>query len=286
MAPKNNKPAAPKQPAAKVAPAAQPKVDPTSLSTKQIYSGEQERQAALAEVTNLRRQYDTTTAAGAKAFAKSKEAQAALARLDAAKSAVGMRTSAQDLQALNTVQGRGQTKALNQPSQQYFQSVYNRPDMAPVWQPPTSAFKKETVDQYMQQGYDIKDSYMTWVWSDADKQWKIKSLGAKYVGPIADPATAKPEEIGTIASQTWQSGKAGLSGFLDIFNRYQPESVKRDDQILGGPIGKASELAEIAKAIPDITWKEFSAVAYQAEQLGALSPADFIAIYEQLFGKK
>jgi len=112
------------------------------------WTGEQERRDALAEVTKLRRDFDTTTAKGAKAFANNPEAQAALARLDAAKTGVGMRTSAQDLTALNKIDGskiptgitatrggaavtatptskteRATTQALNAPSKEYFKSV-------------------------------------------------------------------------------------------------------------------------------------------------------------------
>ena len=101
-----------------------------------IYSTEPERQAALAEVTKLRRQFDTTTAKGAAAFAKSKEAQDALKRLDASKTAAGMRTSKQDLAALNKyatsnvatadmtpAQRKEERVGLNQPSRQYFAQV-------------------------------------------------------------------------------------------------------------------------------------------------------------------
>ena len=72
---------------------------------------EAERKAALDEVTRLRREFDTTTSKGAKEFAASPEAQDALARLDAAKSAVGLRTSAEDLALLNKLEAEGKTPA-------------------------------------------------------------------------------------------------------------------------------------------------------------------------------
>jgi len=67
------------------------------------------RQAAVAEVTRLREKFDTRTTAGARAFAADAEAQAAMAALDAAKSAVGLRTAAEDLALLNKLEAEGKT---------------------------------------------------------------------------------------------------------------------------------------------------------------------------------
>lgn len=279
MAPKNNKPAA--KPAT-VAKAAQPKVDPTTLSTTEIYSGEQERQAAIADVTRLRREFDTTTAKGAAAFAKSPEAQAALARLDKAKSAVGMRTSAQDLQALNTVQGQGQTKALNQPSQQYFQSVYSRGEMKPLWEAPPASFKKETVDQWLDKGYDIKDSYFTWTWDKKSNQWKVQALGSKYVGPIGDFETAPLDSKPTINMRLWQAGKIDLSGWLKNDSTYGTGTSSG----IMNQLGQVNGLDEIVKKYPNLTYKEFIATMYEGlfGKGGVLKPDEFIEIYEQIFG--
>jgi hypothetical protein len=68
------------------------------------------RQAAVAEVTRLREKFNTRTAAGARAFAADAEAQAAVAALDAAKSATGLRTAAEDLALLNKLEAEGKTQ--------------------------------------------------------------------------------------------------------------------------------------------------------------------------------
>lgn len=278
MAPK--KTTKPVQPA-KVAKAAQPKVDPTSLSTQQIYSGEQERKAAIAEVTRLRREFDTTTAAGAKAFAADPTAQAALARLDKAKSAVGMRTSAQDLQALNTVTGQGQTKALNAPSQQYFQSLYGRGEMKPIWEAPKGAFRNETKQEWLNKGYDLEDSYFTWSWDNNDNQWKVKALGSKYVGPLENYETAAPDRKPTIAQRYWEAGKVDLSGYL---NRFYPNEGTGYAAI---GIGQVQDLYEIADKLPNLTWKEFIATLYEAAttENAIVEPFEFLQAYDEIFGR-
>lgn len=178
-----------------------------------VYQAEPERQAALAEVTRLRREFDTTTAKGAKAFAASPEAQAALARLDAAKSAVGMRTAAQDLAALNRIDTAGRspekvTQRLNAPSTRYFEGpvreAYNNPNRIPNWQA-TSAFGGRTSKGLTQKDIDFAKTYdvdlsgarYDWVWfqpkdeegnpiPDQPGSWRIGIIGAKKI--------AKPKE--------------------------------------------------------------------------------------------
>lgn len=282
MAPKNTKSTQTTKPVAKVAKAAQPKVDPTKLTTPQIYSGEQERQAAIAEVTRLRREFDTTTSKGAKAFAADPEAQAALARLDAAKSAVGMRTAAQDLQALNTLQGKGQTRALNQPSQQYFQSVYGRGELKPLWEAPAGAYRKDAVNKYLEQGYDIRDSYFTWSWDDKDKQWKVQALGPKYVGKLENYETAAPDKKPEVGLKYWEAGKVDLQGYINLTNKDENDGI-----YLAALDINVDGLGQIARTLPNITWKQFYATVWEAldGKPGKLEPFQFVEAYQEIFGR-
>ena len=293
MAPKNNKPAAPKQPtapkqpAAKVAPAAQPKVNPTTLSTPQIYSGEQERKAALAEVTNLRRQYDTTTAAGAKAFAASKEAQAALARLDAAKSAVGMRTSAQDLQALNTVSGQGQTKALNAPSTQYFQSVYSRPEAPPTWAPPKKIGEQELAFA-KQNNYNYDNARYDWVWSKNPKtgqdQWVLGIVGALKQPPVK-PETLDNTNFQPYVSDLWMSGTATVSEIKDLYDQFGAQDINVTNPKQSKEI--AFQFDEIVDAIPDLDYSEYQEILYQLalERDTNITVEDVVNKYNEIYGE-
>lgn len=279
MAPKNtnNKPAT-------VAKAATPKVDPTTLSTPQIYSGEQARQAAIAEVTRLRREFDTTTAKGAKAFAASKEAQAALAALDQAKSNVGMRTAAQDLQALNTVTGQGQTKALNAPSQQYFQSVYNRPEAPPTWAPPRQITEEQKAAA-AQQGYNYDKARYDWVWSKnpqtGQDQWVLGVVGALTQAP------KKPELLDTsnyqpYASGLWTSGTATVSDVKGIYNQV---GVNTTD--VEWVPGQKVTLDDLATAVPDLDYLQYQEILYQLslERDTDITVEDIVNKYNELYGE-
>ena len=184
-----------------------------------VYSTEPERQAALAEVTRLRRQFDTTTAKGAKEFAKDKEAQAAIARLDAAKKAAGMRTSKEDLAALNRIATsdtatmkkqdgkmvpaptkgeRAVTKELNAPSKQYFkqfQQAYKNPDKIPTWQGRTKAvgrgFTQEDIEFAKTYNVDLSGARLDWVWYEpkddagnpieGEASWRLGVIGGKKI---------------------------------------------------------------------------------------------------------
>lgn len=289
MAPKNNKPTTPKQPAAKVAPAAQPKVNPTTLTTPQIYSGEQERQAAIADVTRLRREFDTTTAKGAAAFAKDPAAQAALARLDKAKSAVGMRTSAQDLQALNTVTGQGRTKALNAPSTQYFQSVYGRPEAPPTWAPPKKIGEKELAFA-KQNNYNYDNARYDWVWNKnpqtGQDQWVLGIVGALKQPPV------KPENLDNTnfqpyVSDLWMSGTATVSEVKNLYNQF---GFNAQDVDVTNP-NQSKEIAfrfdEIVNILPDLDYSEYQEILYRLalERDTNITAEDISNKYNELFGE-
>lgn len=293
MAPKNtNKNTTPSKPAApaKVAAAATPKVNPTTLSTPQIYSGEQERQAALQAVTDLRRQYDTTTAKGAKAFAASPEAQAALARLDAAKSAVGMRTSAQDLQALNTVTGQGQTKALNAPSTQYFESVYSRPEAPPTWAPPKK-ITPEQVSAAAEQGYDYSKARYDWVWSTNPKtgedQWVLGMVGVLRQPP-AKPQNLDNTNYQPYAMELWQSGSATIKDISDIYRQFgadPKEAIILVNQ--KGSKNKPLSFAELEQAVPEIDYLQYQEIIYQLtlERDTDITIEDILDKYDDMYGE-
>jgi hypothetical protein len=291
MATKNtNKPSANSTGQAKVAASATPNVDPTTLPTQQIYSGEQERRDALAEVTALRREFDTTTAAGARAFANSAEAQAALARLDAAKSDVGMRTSAQDLQALNTVTGQGQTQALNAPSTQYFQNLYSRPDQVPTWEPPRK-ITTEDISKAAQSGYDYSKARYDWVWSQNPKtgqdQWVLGVIGALTQVPNR-PENLDNRNFQPYADNLWRSGTITLKDFNDLYRQYGNTTLGQT--ILPQKSGqKAQQLDfdELTEALPEINYSQYQEILYQLalERDTDITVEDMLDKYDELYGE-
>lgn len=239
-----------------------------------VYGTEPERQAALAEVTRLRRQFDTTTAKGAKAFAADPTAQAAVARLDAAKSAAGMRTSAQDLQALNEVSGRRQTQQLNAPSQQYFAKVteaYSNPSNPPTW----GTQKKVTPDliqEYAQYGTDASKARFDWVWTQDEKgngKWGIGLVGLLQQKP-ADITKAKPLDI-------FYSDSAPLAKAREIAK--QPSWNATFQNI---------SLDELEQVIPDLTFSKFQEVYYQLtlERDEDITVEDIIRKYNEMYRGK
>lgn len=318
MAPKNNKPTTPKQPAAKAAPADQPKVNPASLSTEQFYSGEQERQAAIADVTRLRREFDTTTTKGAAAFAKDPAAQAALARLDKAKSAVGMRTSAQDLAALNRIatsdtatmkkdaQGRmtaaptraerNVTKELNRPSRQYFRQSYesqlNDPTRVPLVKPRTQAPDgtivdkptKEVIEENKRYGWDFSNARYGWVLGGepGEERWLVGLIGGKRIAPTTNITTLD------LARDQWMSDTETLG---EVTNKYIPSITKGKgwQQGIGGvtPTGSEVTLDELARVIPEIKFSEFQEIIYQLtlERDTDITVDDILGKYNEMYGE-
>ena len=276
-----------------------PKVDPTTLSTQQIYSGEEERRAALAEVTALRRQFDTTTAKGAAAFAKDPAAQAALARLDAAKSAVGMRTSAQDLQALNALSGKGDqakgaasTQALNAPSTQYFQSVYSRPDMVPTWAPPKQITEAD-IAAAAQKGYDYSKARYDWVWSKNPQtgkdQWVLGVIGALTQVP-EKPATLTNANFSEYADKLWRSGTITLTELNDLYKQYgggSPEEFGATRVLRSGEKQQTVKFNELIQALPEIDYLQYQEILYQLalERDTNITVEDMLDKYDELYGE-
>lgn len=258
-----------------------PKVDPTKLSTKEIYSGEQGRQKAVADLTALRRELKTETAAGAKAAQSDPRFIAAKQALDTAKSSVGMRTSAEDLAALNKYatsdvatkdmtpsQRREERINLNQPSQKYAESLYSRPEVPPTWTvKETTRPKDDVVKKALDNGWDILDTEYGWKWNPDVKQWGAVAIAPKYVGPL--PSKGAKD----YATKTWFAGKINLNEYINADR------------------GASKEDIEIAQFIPDITYSEYNKVLYA---LGyflrdggfQINVDDFLSKYEELYGNK
>ena len=261
-----------------------------------VYGTEPERQAALAEVTRLRRQFDTTTAKGAKAFAKDSEAQAALARLDAAKKAAGMRTSAEDLAALNRIatsdtatmkkapQGgmtaaptaaeRAVTKDLNAPSRQYFNQVkqaYSNPAKPPSWSTQKD-ITPDIVQEYAQYGTDASKARFDWVWTQDETgkgKWGIGLVGLLQQKP-ADITKAKPLDI-------FYSDSAPLAKAREIAK--QPSWNATFQNI---------SLDELEQVVPDITFSKFQEVYYQLtlERDEDITVEDIVRKYNEMYRGK
>jgi hypothetical protein len=257
------------------------------------WSVEAERKAALEQVTALRRQFDTTTAKGAKAFAADKEAQAALARLDAAKSAAGMRTSAQDLAALNktatsdtaimkknaeggmtaapTKAERAVTKDLNAPSKQYFKQVnqaYNNPDVVPGVKVPKQV-TPDLIQEYAQYNTDASKARFDWVWvpdaREGKGRWGMGLIGLVRNKP-ADLANASQDDI-------WYSDSAPIAQA-----RKNPSWNSTYQSI---------SLDELEQAIPEITFSQFQEVYYQLTLAKDtdITIEDILDKYDELYGE-
>lgn len=265
-----------------------------------VYSTEAERQAALAEVTRLRRQFDTTTAKGAKAFAKDKEAQAAIARLDAAKKAAGMRTSKQDLAALNriatsdtatmkkvdgkmtaapTKEERAVTKELNAPSKQYFKQVqqaYKNPDVVPNWKP-NKTITPDILTQFDESGWDASKARYDWVLIEDNQgrpRWAMGVIGALRKPPtqIKDPNDA---------FQYWMSDGTTVG---DMVKNIIP-------QVSGGQTWNFTfqniNFNELSEAIPEIKYSQFQEIMYQLslERDEDITIEDILDKYDEMYGK-
>jgi len=253
-----------------------------------VYSTEAERRAALAEVTALRRQFDTTTAKGAAAFAKDSAAQAALARLDAAKSAAGMRTAAQDLAALNKVAAsdptsakadRAITKELNQPSKQYFKEVqqaYKNPDVVPNWKP-SKTITPDILQRFDESGYDASKARYDWVLIEDNKgrpRWAMGVIGALRKPPaqIANPSDA---------IQYWMSDGVSVG---EMVNSIIP-------QVSGGKTWNSSfqniDFNQLAEAIPEMRYSQFQEIMYQLSLAkdDDITIEDILDKYDEMYGK-
>jgi hypothetical protein len=257
-----------------------------------VYNTEAERRAAIEEVTRLRRQFDTTTSKGAKAFAADPEAQAALARLDKSKTAAGMRTAAEDLAALNriatsdtatmkkTADGkmtaapnkaeRAVTKELNQPSKQYFKQVqqaYKNPDVVPNWKP-SKQVTPEMLQQYAQAGADASNARFDWVWTQDRETGK-----GRWAMGLIGVTKQKPTDLAN-ADQ------------LDIFYSDAAPISQAKKQASWRTSWNNISLDELEKAIPEIKFSEFQEVYYRLtlERDEDITIEDILDKYDELYG--
>ncbi len=273
-----------------------------------VYSTEPERQAAIAEVTRLRRQFDTTTAKGAKAFAADPEAQAAMARLDKAKSAAGMRTRAQDLAALNKIatsdtatmkkdeQGRmtaaptraerAVTKELNAPSRQYFKQVKNaltNPEQRPTWQPGKVTLDPEQKDRLVADGDDISEATSDWILvkddkSPSGKRWNRTIVGIKAPMP-KNPFDPQVDSAYNYGLQVYLSGKTNVSEF----NKFVKENNTSGRGLENATINNI-RWSEIAENLPDITYQELERLfLFYGNEVDNIE--ELVSAYEILFGE-
>jgi hypothetical protein len=255
---------------------------------------EPERRAAIEEVTRLRRKFDTTTAKGAKAFAADPAAQAALSKLDAAKSAAGMRTSAQDLSALNRLDAgpkteKQVTQALNQPSQQYFKQVkqkYKSPEI-PNWSPSKKVTPQE-VAIAEQKGVDLAGARYDWVWNlnskDPNKgQWGVSLIGTKLLPPKQDfrPNVDNPVDYGLRAFGSEQFTVGQWYEFINQ-NNADTEAFEKTK-----PLPPKIDVAELAEELPDITYSQIQEIIYRLtlERDNDITIEDLLDKYDELFGE-
>jgi hypothetical protein len=262
------------------------------------WSGEAERKAALDELTALRRELKTETAKGAKAAQSDPRFIAAQQRLDAAKSAVGMRTSAEDLAALNriatsdtatmkknaeggmtaapTKEERAVTKELNAPSKNYFKQVnqaYNNPNVIPGVKAPKQV-TPDLIQEYAQYGTDATKARFDWVWSQDARsgkgRWAMGLVGLLKQKP-ADLTQADPFSIfysdSAPVGQARKITKVPSAGYFGSWN-----SVNLD---------------ELEQAIPEITFSELQEVYYRLtlEKDTEITIEDILDKYDDLYGK-
>lgn len=269
-----------------------------------VYQTEPERRAAIDEVTRLRRKFDTTTAKGAKAFAADPEAQAALARLDAAKKTAGMRTSAEDLAALNKIatsdtatmkkdeQGRmtaaptkaerAVTKELNQPSKQYFKEVKSaltNPEQRPTWEIRGTVLTPEWTQELTSKGFDISEAQNEWVLVDDPKSPSGKRWGRTIVG-IKAPAPKEPfnpakDDPFNYGMQVYFAGKSTASEFNNF--------VQSNNGSLATGTFNGISWADIAQNLPSATYQQLERLfTFYGNQVDNIE--ELVSAYEILFG--
>ena len=265
------------------------------------YTGEAERRTALEELTALRRELKTETAKGAKAAQSDPRFIAAQQRLDAAKSAVGMRTSAQDLAALNRIatsdtatmkkdeQGRITTaptkaerdvkKQLNAPSKQYFKQVqqaYKNPDVVPTWKPPKE-ITPDILTQYDEAGWNASKARFDWVLIKDNQGRPRWAMGV--IGALRKPPTEikNPND----AMQYWMSDGISVGEMVrDIIPKVS------GGQTWDGTLQNIS-FNELAEAIPEIKYSEFQEIMYQLSLAKDedITIEDILDKYDEMFGE-
>ncbi len=267
-----------------------------------VYGVEPERRAAVEELTALRRELKTETAKGAKAAAKDPRFIAAKERLDKAKSAAGMRTSAEDLAALNriatsdtatmkeqdgkmvpapTKAERAVTKQLNQPSRQYFNQVKQalvNPEQRPTWKvsgdPLAPTWRKELEAK----GFDTSEAESEWILVDDEKSPTGKRWNRTVIG-IKAPAPAEYTERDTpvgYGMQLFMSGKANI----DQMNEF----VTSKGGTLGNSTFNGILWSEIAENLPGITYKDLERLfIFYGNEVDNIE--ELVAAYEMLYGR-
>jgi hypothetical protein len=248
------------------------------------WSKEAERKAALDEVTALRRELKTETAAGAKAAKSDPRFIAAQQRLDAAKSAVGMRTSAQDLAALNRIatrdvatadmtpaERREERQGLNQPSRQYFNQVkeaYKNPDVVPGIKVPKQ-ITPELIKEYAQYGTDASKARFDWVWTEDPKTGKGR-WGMGLVGLLKE----KPVNLEN-ADQ------------LDIFYSDSAPIAQARKRPSWNAAFNNVNLDELEQALPNISFSQLQEIYYQLtlERDTDITIEDILDKYDNMFGE-
>jgi hypothetical protein len=283
-----------------------------------VYSTEPERRAALEELTKLRRELKTETSAGAKAAAKDPRFIAAKERLDTAKSAAGMRTSAEDLAALNrtatsdtatmkkdaqgrmtsapTKSERAVTKELNAPSKGYFKQVqesYSNPDQIPTWKP-NKTLTSDIISEANAKGFDFSKARYDWIWTESEPnfgdrvkgkgQWAIGLIGTKMLPP-EKPFQAGVDDASEYALKAYASDSINAREWLNF--------VEQNRQSLGkgksftNPFGVNIQPTEIVKALPDIKYSEIQEIVYRLtlEKDNDITIQDILNKYKELYGE-
>lgn len=251
------------------------------------WSAEQERRDAIAEVTALRRELKTETAAGAKAAQSDPRFIAAQQRLDATKSAVGMRTAAQDLQALNQIatsdvatagqtpaQRKTERQALNQPSRQYFNQIKEAlkdPNTVPGIKIPTQV-TPEMIQEYAQSGADASKARFDWVWTQNQKAGK-GGWGIGLVGVVQQKPT-NPDKASKL--DIFYSDSAPLVEARELKNEKSWNATWNN-----------VSLDDLEQVLPEITFSEFQEVYYRLtlERDEDITIEDIVNKYNELYGE-
>jgi hypothetical protein len=276
------------------------------------YTGEAERRAALEELTALRRELKTETAKGAKAAQSDPRFIAAQQRLDAAKSAVGMRTSAQDLAALNKIatsdtatmkqapQGgmtaapttaeRAVTKELNAPSKQYFKQVqqaYKNPDVVPNWNT-GKQITPEQITEASNYNVNLNNARYDWVWYENPKTGKGRwALG--IIGSLENPPkdTLDPDKRTYIGS-LWRSDSSTVKEINNLWKSLVTQGGApyiENTSRTGG--GNTIDFNELEQALPDLKYSQFQEILYRLslERDEDITIEDILDKYDDLYGE-
>lgn len=267
-----------------------------------VYSTEPERVKALEELTALRRELKTETASGARAAAKDPRFIAAKERLDAAKKAAGMRTSAQDLAALNRLSAgkktaKQVTEVLNARTMQYgaqLQEAYKNPDKVPTWSGRTRfgrKFTPEDIQFARQYDLDLRNARLDWVWYEpkddagnpieGEASWRLGVIGAKTIpkdrsGYLSDADYATDLFAGDrINLGEW--AKTGMGARVPAMVQFtKGKPTEREQYLLDQAKGQfytaynpfrgmldTQKIVELTQALPELKYTEIQEILYR-----------------------